>query len=201
MADNVQVTQGSGTTMATDEIGGVHYPRVKLSIGGDGAASDVSAQSPLPVSMAGNDDLATETTLALVATEETLLKVATEETLLKVATEDTLSGLSSTLASEATLSSIESKIPSSRQPSLARQLAAGATSANTALTVTAREVTMRAVGADIRYEVGSTGQTASATSHFIAQNERLRIAVPSTPNIAVIRNASTDGTLELSELV
>jgi len=286
MADNVQVTQGSGTTMATDEISGVHYPRFKLVVGGDGAANDVSDQSPLPVSMAGNDDLATETTLSKVATEVTLSSlastvateatlskvateatlsslastlateaalskvateatlsslastvateatlsslastVATEATLSKVATEATLSTLASTLATEATLTGIASTVAteatlskvateatlgvieaeilaaSASQPGVARQLSAGASSANTPLSAAAKRVSIRAVGADIRYAVGSGFQTASATSHFIAQNERLEIAVPASPNIAVIRNANTDGTLELSELI
>jgi hypothetical protein len=60
---------------------------------------------------------------------------------------------------------------------------------------------MRAVGADIRYAIGSSSQTASATSHLIGIGERLDVAVPATPNIAVIRNASTSGTLELTELL
>ena len=86
-------------------------------------------------------------------------------------------------------------------PGVARQLAAGSSSANTALTATCRRVTLRAVSADIRFEIGSTAQTASATtSHFIAQDERLDFAVPETPNIALIRDASADGTLELTEL-
>jgi len=86
-------------------------------------------------------------------------------------------------------------------PGVARQLAAGSSSANTALTATCRRVSLRAVSADIRFEIGSTAQTASATtSHFIAQDERLDFAVPETPNIALIRDASTDGTLELTEL-
>ena len=86
-------------------------------------------------------------------------------------------------------------------PGVARQLAAGSSSANTALTATCRRVTLRAVSANIRFEIGSTAQTASATtSHFIAQDERLDFAVPETPNIALIRDASTDGTLELTEL-
>jgi hypothetical protein len=85
-------------------------------------------------------------------------------------------------------------------PAVARQLAAGSASANTALTSTCRRISVRAVGADIRYAIGSASQTASATSHFIANGERLDLAVPATPNIAVIRNASTSGTLELTEL-
>jgi hypothetical protein len=86
-------------------------------------------------------------------------------------------------------------------PGTARQLAAGNTSANTALTTTCRRISMRAVGADIRYAIGSTSQTATATTHFIANGERLDLAVPVTPNIAVLRNGTTDGTLELTELL
>lgn len=40
MADNVAVTAGSGTSMASDEIGGVHYQRVKIGLGADGSAVD-----------------------------------------------------------------------------------------------------------------------------------------------------------------
>jgi hypothetical protein len=85
-------------------------------------------------------------------------------------------------------------------PSVARQLTAGSASANTALTTTCRRISIKAVGADIRYAIGSSSQTASATSHFIGNGERLDLAVPATPNIAVLRNGSTDGTLELTEL-
>ncbi len=49
MADNIAATQGTGTTLATDDIGGVHYPRIKLSIGADGTAGDVSTSNPIPV--------------------------------------------------------------------------------------------------------------------------------------------------------
>ena len=48
MADNIQVSQGTGTTMATDDVGGVQYPRVKLSVGADGSATDVSSANPIP---------------------------------------------------------------------------------------------------------------------------------------------------------
>lgn len=40
MADNVAFTPGSGATGATDDIGGIHYPRVKPSLGADGSATD-----------------------------------------------------------------------------------------------------------------------------------------------------------------
>jgi hypothetical protein len=87
-------------------------------------------------------------------------------------------------------------------PSVARQLAAGAATANTALTSTVRRISMRAVGANIRFAIGSGAQTANAdTSHFIADGERLDFAVPAASQIAVIRDASTDGVLEVTELV
>jgi len=87
------------------------------------------------------------------------------------------------------------------QPGVARQLSAGAASANTALTATVTRISMRAVGADIRYSIGATSQTATVTSHFIANGERLDVAVPLDANIAVIRNATTSGTLEVTELI
>ena len=50
-------------------------------------------------------------------------------------------------------------------------------------------------------KVGQGAQTASATtSHFVADGERLDFAITSGANIAVIRDASTDGVLELTEL-
>lgn len=87
------------------------------------------------------------------------------------------------------------------KPVVARQLAAGASSANTTLSSGVLRISMRAVGADIRFSIGATAQTANATtSHFIADGERLDFAVASASNIAVIRDATTDGVLEVTEL-
>ena len=75
-------------------------------------------------------------------------------------------------------------------------------SSNTALTTSVNRISMRAVGADIRYSVGIGTQTANGnTSHFIANGERLDIAVPGNANIAVIRDGTVNGTLELTELI
>jgi len=51
MADNVVANLGEGgATFATDDIGGVQYPRHKIIIGADGVNDgDVSASNPLPV--------------------------------------------------------------------------------------------------------------------------------------------------------
>jgi len=86
-------------------------------------------------------------------------------------------------------------------PSTPRQLAAGATSANVALTVGCKRASIYANGASMRFLVGSSAQTALATSHFISDGERLDLSLPDTPNIAVIRNATTSGVLEISELI
>lgn len=59
MADNINVTQGTGTTIATDDIGGVQYQRVKLSQGADGSATDVSSAAPLQVTLANTGANAT----------------------------------------------------------------------------------------------------------------------------------------------
>jgi len=53
MADNVEITEGTGTNIAADEIGGVQYQRVKIAAGADGSATDVSDAAPLPVDDAG----------------------------------------------------------------------------------------------------------------------------------------------------
>lgn len=50
MADNVPITAGSGTNVASDDIAGVHYQRVKTTWGPDGTANDadVATGKPLP---------------------------------------------------------------------------------------------------------------------------------------------------------
>ena len=52
MADNVGYTPGSGATVAADDIGGVLHQRVKIGIGEDGTAVDVSATNPMPITAA-----------------------------------------------------------------------------------------------------------------------------------------------------
>lgn len=53
MADNVGYTPGTGATVAADEIGGVLHQRVKIGVGTDGVAVDVSAESPMPMAAYG----------------------------------------------------------------------------------------------------------------------------------------------------
>lgn len=49
MADGVAITAGAGTTIATDDIGGTQYQRIKIAWGTDGSAVDASASNPVPV--------------------------------------------------------------------------------------------------------------------------------------------------------
>ena len=53
MADNVGYTPGSGATIAADEIAGVLHQRVKVGIGGDGEATDISSSNPMPIAAYG----------------------------------------------------------------------------------------------------------------------------------------------------
>lgn len=51
MPDNI-TAPATGAVLATDEVGGVHFPRTKLTVGVDGAAVDVSGTNPLPIAVA-----------------------------------------------------------------------------------------------------------------------------------------------------
>ena len=56
MADNVTALANTGTgtdVFATDDIGGVNYPRTKVGFGVDGSYVDASATNPLPVQAYG----------------------------------------------------------------------------------------------------------------------------------------------------
>lgn len=57
MADNVGYTPGSGATVAADDIGGVLHQRIKIGVGADGSAVDVSEANPMPVADANSGNL------------------------------------------------------------------------------------------------------------------------------------------------
>lgn len=48
MADNFTITPGVGKTIAADDIAGVYHQRVKISLGADGSATDLSDDDPMP---------------------------------------------------------------------------------------------------------------------------------------------------------
>lgn len=59
MADNLTTqsatpaTIPASSTIATDDVGGAHFQKVKIDVGGDGASAALSNSNPLPVSDAG----------------------------------------------------------------------------------------------------------------------------------------------------
>jgi len=53
MADNVGYTEGSGKTIAADDVGGILYQRIKPVVGADGTAVDVSSSNPMPIAAYG----------------------------------------------------------------------------------------------------------------------------------------------------
>ncbi len=86
---------------------------------------------------------------------------------------------------------------------LAYQVPTTTASTNTVLSPTASRISLYARGSAMRIAVGSTNQVANATtSHYMAAGDRLDIALPATPRIAVIRAADStvDGVAEISEL-
>jgi hypothetical protein len=57
MADNVGYTPGTGATVAADLIAGALHQRMKLSIGEDGTAVDLSESNPMPTEAQRVEDL------------------------------------------------------------------------------------------------------------------------------------------------
>jgi len=50
MADNVGYTPGAGASIAADDISGVLYQRMKVTLGADGVnGGDLSSSNPMPV--------------------------------------------------------------------------------------------------------------------------------------------------------
>ena len=60
MADNVAITAGSGTNIATDDVSGAHYQIVKLARPVADSAAYASKQYPLPVGMCELADILVE---------------------------------------------------------------------------------------------------------------------------------------------
>lgn len=74
MADNVSTADT--VTFATDDLAGVHHPYNKIEFGGDGTATPVSADTPLPVVVSG---VSTDATLELLGGAIMLLSAILEK--------------------------------------------------------------------------------------------------------------------------
>jgi hypothetical protein len=73
LADTITLNPGTGgSVVATDDIAGVHYQRVKVNYGADGSSTDVDATHGLPVRGAAAST-ATLSNVAASATNVTLL--------------------------------------------------------------------------------------------------------------------------------
>jgi len=60
MTDNTRLNLGAGGDLiASDDVSGVKYQRVKLSVGSDGTANDIATAYPLPVALACHSSNAT----------------------------------------------------------------------------------------------------------------------------------------------
>jgi hypothetical protein len=68
VADNSTYTDASGVAIpvASDDIGGVKYPRGKMGFGVDGAYVDVSATNPAPVTLATTLDASNDSIRARI---------------------------------------------------------------------------------------------------------------------------------------
>ena len=73
MADNLTITQGTQSIVAADDVSSVYYPRFKLDIGADGAASPFTGTVPEvtglksgTVTVVGNVNTGTISTVGLV---------------------------------------------------------------------------------------------------------------------------------------
>jgi len=72
MSDNIDVTPGTGKTVATDDVGGAQYQQVKINIGADGVATPLNAGAGAVASgtlrtTLGSDDPAVVSLAALQA--------------------------------------------------------------------------------------------------------------------------------------
>lgn len=51
MADNIDVTPGTGKTVATDDVGGVQFQKIKIDVGGDGVSEPLSSTNTIPATI------------------------------------------------------------------------------------------------------------------------------------------------------
>ena len=140
MADNFVANPGAGgDTFAADDVAGIKYPRSKISFGIDGAATDVSATDPLPVTMTNTLALtdtqlrATPVPVSGTVTANTGLAQPLTDTQLRAsAVPVTLSGV----ATETTLAALNTKMPAQGQALMAASSPVVIASNQSALPVT-----------------------------------------------------------------
>lgn len=110
MPDNVGYTPGVGATVAADEIAGVLHQRVKIGIGADGTAVDVSSANPMPVTASAPLDV----TVGNFPASQAVTGPLTDAQLRAAAVPVSAAALPlpSGAATETTLSALNTKVPS-----------------------------------------------------------------------------------------
>ena len=92
MADTVQITAGTGTSIATDQNGSDHVQWMKLYWGADGSFNATSATNPLPVSVTSANTTVTDgrKVVATAGTREALASsTACKEVVINAETDNT----------------------------------------------------------------------------------------------------------------
>ena len=92
MADTVQITAGTGTSIATDQNGSDHVQWMKLYWGADGSFNATSATNPLPVSVTSANTTVTDgrKVVATAGTREALASsTACKEVVITAETDNT----------------------------------------------------------------------------------------------------------------
>ena len=79
MADNLGITTGSSANVATDDVSGAHYQKIKLDVGGDGATLPVSATANAIPVKALDDVITIDCSVATNAYAEGDVLFATQE--------------------------------------------------------------------------------------------------------------------------
>ena len=79
MADNLGITTGVSANVATDNVGDVHYQKIKLDVGGDGATLPVSATANAIPVKALDDVITIDATVDTNAYAEGDVAFATQE--------------------------------------------------------------------------------------------------------------------------
>ncbi len=74
MADNVAITAGTGTSVATDDVAGVHYQRVKISDGTDGATTPLDIVAEDAAHSSGDTGI-----IAMAVRQDTAAALATTD--------------------------------------------------------------------------------------------------------------------------
>lgn len=83
-----------------------------------------------------------------------------------------------------------------------REISVSGTSASIALTSSSEAISITAVGCAVAFRIGVGAQTAVVTDHYIADGERLDLAVEKMSIIgAIAADGTSSGALKISELV